>query len=950
MSKNRQMILAGVVATACTGLLAPAPASAAPQVKRPQEGPEAPEFPPFATVSNDYKEVKSTEDGEKPLYRLWVNDKKQKVLAELPRDFAKRNVFIGWTISGGRSDAGVQTGDLYARWKRFGKNLALVEPNLMVRTTGDRESRAASSRVNTDRVVLDVPILCMGPNGGPVIDATDLFLQGSSNFFGNITRGARTNLAVIKKAKAFPENTELAFELPDSSGRFMTLAYSLRDIPQTNSYKPRKADQRVGYFTTLYQDIGDASVDSPWNRMINRWHLEKADPSLELSPPKQPIVFYLESTTPVRYRRWVRDGVLEWNKAFEKIGIVNAVEVYQQDAVTGAHMKKDSEDARYNFILWTNGNMGYAIGPSRVHPMTGQILDADVVMDEGFVNSWVKSWDNLIAEQAMEGFGPSTLTWLESNPGNDPRILLASPDKREATSRKLMREAAYRRANGLVAFPSTLQKPRRLVAGDGDITHEVDEMAPVCMNRNMKSMDIALMRMDPTLVAELVGRDPSEGQQLDGVPEWYIGPMLKDVIMHEVGHTLGLRHNFKASGIYDLEEMHNEEMSGRPIAGSVMDYLPVNINMDDGATQGPFTMETLGPYDYWAIEFGYGSGDPLEVAKRCADPMLAFATDEDTFGPDPMARRFDNGKNSLDYADSQMRLVEVLRAELLERMVEEGEGWSKARNGYQMLLGRHVGAVSIAGNWIGGSTLNRDRRGDPGDRDPIEAIPAEQQRRALKFVLENTMRDDCFGLTPELLHKMTIDKWFDEAGFATLVADQPLPVHDTISGIQGTALTIALNPGILNRVYDNEFRSSGQGDLLTVPEVMDLVHTEIWAELNGEIDGDYDAARPYITSLRRNLQRAHLDRLTKMSGPENGYGAVSMPVATLSRMQLRTLRSDLDQMLERSPRLDPYTVAHLQEAREIVGRVLEPQHIYNTHEMGGSTPQMNFGGMFGQPE
>jgi hypothetical protein len=330
--------------------------------------------------------------------------------------------------------------------------------------------------------------------------------------------------------------------------------------------------------------------------------------------------------------------------------------------------------------------------------------------------------------------------------------------------------------------------------------------------------------------------------------------------------------------------------------------------------------------------------------------MLAFATDEDTFGPDPMARRFDNGKNSLDYADSQMRLVEVLRAELLERMVEEGEGWSKARNGYQMLLGRHVGAVSIAGNWIGGSTLNRDRRGDPGDRDPIEAIPAEQQRRALKFVLENTMRDDCFGLTPELLHKMTIDKWFDEAGFATLIADQPLPVHDTISGIQGTALTIALNPGILNRVYDNEFRSSGQGDLLTVPEVMDLVHAEIWAELNGEIDGDYDAARPYITSLRRNLQRAHLDRLTKMSGPENGYGAVSMPVATLSRMQLRTLRSDLDQMLERSPRLDPYTVAHLQEAREIVGRVLEPQHIYNTHEMGGSTPQMNFGGMFGQPE
>ena len=236
------------------------------------------------------------------------------------------------------------------------------------------------------------------------------------------------------------------------------------------------------------------------------------------------------------------------------------------------------------------------------------------------------------------------------------------------------------------------------------------------MNRAMKSMDVALMRLDPSLVAEIVGRDPAEGQQLDGVPEWYIGPMLKDVIMHEVGHTLGLRHNFKASGIYDLSEMHSADMADRAIAGSVMDYLPVNINMDDDLDQGAFGMTTLGPYDYWAIEYGYGFGDPEEVAKRCADPMLAFATDEDTFGPDPMARRFDHGKNPLDYAESQMKLVHHLRAELLDRMVEEGEGWSKARSGYQMLLSRHAGAVSIASNWVGGSTINRDRKGDPGLR------------------------------------------------------------------------------------------------------------------------------------------------------------------------------------------------------------------------------------------
>ncbi|HAW95829.1 MAG TPA: hypothetical protein DCX60_06095, partial [Phycisphaerales bacterium] len=80
--------------------------------------------------------------------------------------------------------------------------------------------------------------------------------------------------------------------MPDRRGRFITLAYSMRDLPKSSGYRPRAADQRVGYFTTSFQDVGDASADSPWNRLINRWHVEKADKSLELSPPKEPIVFY----------------------------------------------------------------------------------------------------------------------------------------------------------------------------------------------------------------------------------------------------------------------------------------------------------------------------------------------------------------------------------------------------------------------------------------------------------------------------------------------------------------------------------------------------------------------------------------------------------------------------------------------------------------------------------
>jgi len=119
---------------------------------------------------------------------------------------------------------------------------------------------------------------------------------------------------------------------------------------------------------------------------------------------------------------------------------------------------------------------------------------------------------------------------------------------------------------------------------------------------------------------------------LDGVPDWFIGPLLRDVIMHETGHTLGLRHNFKASMVYDLSEMNDQNFEPEAICGSVMEYSPLNINMEDGPDQGDFTMMTIGPYDYWAIEYGYTTdSDALEdILSRVNEPQLAYSTDEDT--------------------------------------------------------------------------------------------------------------------------------------------------------------------------------------------------------------------------------------------------------------------------------------------------------------------------------
>ena len=174
---------------------------------------------------------------------------------------------------------------------------------------------------------------------------------------------------------------------------------------------------------------------------------------------------------------------------------------------------------------------------------------------------------------------------------------------------------------------------------------------------------------------------------IDGMPADFIGPMLADLVAHEVGHTLGLRHNFKASSLYDLKQINSKQVAGqKPLAASVMDYLPININMRDGEVQGDFAMIDIGPYDMWAIEYGYtGDGDKLkEILARCTEKELQYATDEDTWGPDPLARRYDFAADPLDYAENQRKLVDFHRPRLLSEYVEDGQSWAKAQSGLRV--------------------------------------------------------------------------------------------------------------------------------------------------------------------------------------------------------------------------------------------------------------------------
>lgn len=890
---------------------------------------DKPDFPKFEEVAKDYKKVVSTADGEQSFYTVWTREKDGQMLAELPANFERKKQWFAMTVGSGETYAGLQGRNLYTYWKRYDKRVALMAPEIDTRSTGDQESKDSVEKIFTDRVILDLPIVAMGPNNRPVIDLDELLAGEAQTFFGGSARGANTRLLNITSAKAFPKNIEIAIEMPVAGGTLKEFHYSISAVEGSKGYQPREADQRLGYFTTTYRDLGKFQDEDKIVRYINRWNLEKRDPDLKLSPPKEPIVYYIDHTVPVRYRRFVREGVEYWNDAFEKVGILNAIEVYQQDASTGAHMDKDPEDVRYNFIRWLSNDIGTAIGPSRAHPETGEILDADVVLTDGWIRYFNYQFNDLLPETAMEGMSPETMAWLADRPEYDPRVLLADSGEREF----IKAEIAGRGVQRFGGHPAAMIDDT--MYGDNEFDGQMNvqsEFNGMCLASRGKGLDVAMMGMHLDIARDLMGDEAEDANSdmLDGMPDWFIGPMLADLVAHEVGHTLGLRHNFKASSQYSMSEINSEKVKGKAFTASVMDYNPININMDSGEVQGDYAMVALGDYDYWVIEYGYGD-NPAEAVKQASAKNIPYATDYDTWGIDPLARRYDFAAWPLDYCENQKRLIAVYRDRLMDKFVDEGDSWSRATRGYNITLNQQMAGISIMANWIGGAHVYRDKKGDPEARPPLVVVDADKQRAALKYVVENGFRDEAFGLSPEMITHLSADNWSDRWG--NYMADPAFPVHDRVNGIMTSALTMVMNPTTLKNVYDNEFRVSSDQDTITLPEVMNTVVDEVFSEIAEAPKQTYSERQPMISSFRRNLQLSLIDRLIDFTRPGTMTGAAAAPVRALSTEHLTSIKEQIDQSLKHNGKLDDYTRAHLASASSRIERALDAIYIYNTDDL-----------------
>ena len=389
----------------------------------------------------------------------------------------------------------------------------------------------------------------------------------------------------------------------------------------------------------------------------------------------------------------------------------------------------------------------------------------------------------------------------------------------------------------------------------------------------------------------------------------FVDMFLKSVAMHEVGHTLGLRHNFRASTVYTESELSDPQFTAtHGIAGSVMEYNPWNLAVK-GERQGEYTMSTLGPYDYWAIEYGYQElpaaqeGADLEkIAARSNEPWLAYSTDEDVsyFAIDPDVNQLDLGTDPLAYAKKRIALVHELWQRTERLPLKAGESYSILRRNFTRGLNEAGQGALYASKYIGGLTTLRDRVGS--GRQPFTPVDAAKQRAALDMLAKEVLSADSFDFPPSFLRKMTVST-FDiddaqELGRAAPPLD--LSIDQQVLSLQRGVLDTLMSPPIAQRLLNNAAKVDNPKDALGLAELYQTLHKAVWSEL---------ATGKDITLFRRNLQREYATRVAN---------ALVRPTGTMpadARALLRVDAGRLAHELKAAPtrRMSPEAKAHLAE-------------------------------------
>ena len=647
-------------------------------------------------------------------------------------------------------------------------------------------SKASKANINTPVIISEEIIAKNDDKTRFLINADNIFLSESLqqvkySYPGGYKGFRLGNLSKSKtrynKIRNYPENTDVVVNyfyeskypskrgsgaITDSRNVSVMVQHSLVRMPDSN-YSPRKDDSRIGFFTTQSNHM--TTLDQVnYRDFINRWRLEKKNPTEAISEPVKPIVYWIENTTPLEFRQIIKEGVERWNLAFEKAGFKNAVQVKIQPDTADW----DAGDIRYNVLRWTSSPNppwgGY--GPSFVNPKTGEILGADIMLEWTYITNRIFS-DELFNERSHAG-------------------------------------------------------------------HNCDAAHFQQVEKSLGINYIKNMNLSEELEDELVKQS------------------LYRLVLHEVGHTLGLSHNFKGSTLLTQEELNNKDIvNERGVCSSVMEYPAINI-ANDPKNQGLFFDVKPGVYDMWAIEFGYSQYDNFEaeeegisaILSRSTEKDLAFANDAMDMrstgkGSDPNAMIYDLSSDQLDHSLDKIEMIYKILDDLKEKYTKENDTYEELYRTYRTLVFSYYQALNIVTRQIGGVMVDLAHTDQNSPVKPFVSVDKETQKRAMDILA-------IYGFSNKMLLQPDLFPYLQKQRRGFNVSSDP-GIHQRILVYQNRLLDHLLN----NRVLSRMTNSSLYGNEYELPYYMiDLRKSIFESDLNTN-----------ISTVRQNLQTTYVNRL-----------------------------------------------------------------------------------------
>ncbi len=761
-----------------------------------------------------------------------VHRHEDKLYFEIPQDKLGRlflwHAEVAKGPGGGGSWGGSALGHMVLKFERRGNKIFLWKVGFAKRSDG-KAIQASIDASATDAIIASFTVECEGKDRAAVVNVSDTFIAGLSDL--PITRASGTGAGAsvdasrsyLSDVKAFPTNIEvratLTFRTSGGGGgapfgaalggaksATAVVHQSLVALPET-PMQGRLADPRVGYFTEEFVDYSHAKHWAVSREFINRFRLEKKDPSAAVSEVVKPITFYLSKEIPEKWRPYMKQGVEDWAPAFEKAGFKNAIVC--KDAPTRAEDPNwDPEDARYSVIRWVAEPVQNAMGPHVHDPRSGEVISAHIIF-----------WHDIVKLSQI---------WY---------FLQCSA---------------------------------------------VDEKA----------------RKFP-------------------LPDETTGAMMRYVCAHEVGHTLGLRHNHRASQAFSASQLRDPKFCAEyGSVASIMSYGRCNyVAQPEDKVEAKHLLPKIAPYDDFAIAWGYkpvtGTKTPDDekktldewAAKQIENPFLRFGGEDGPAQVDPTVLTENIGSDPVQVTALGLKNLDRVLDHLLAATTEKGENYELLADVYQDMIRHRTGWLLAVAKQVGGVTENRTLGGRGGEA--FVRVSKDKQKEAVKFLLDNAFATPTKLLNPGLLNQ------FKYTGAAADVAN-----------LQRNLLRSLLSGARLARLSDAELLSPDKA--YTTIELVTDIQDGLFTELKTDA--------PKIDPLRRQLQRGYLEVLKAEfqpasapapTGPQFPNANVTRPTSELRAVARLTL-ADLDTKLAAAgPKAsDATTRAHIEDLRGEISTIL----------------------------